>query len=244
MWTDVKKYLQDPENTPVPQVSCPICMDPIAIRGVPGQEPCPYKIVKGEQKVGAVLFCSHIVCQMCIWKHIFAQIEWAEGINNIEGPVNCPYCRYDLLYPECTSLMSLKRVPIATGEDESIVPLTRPELEAEGTPVPARCFACIRDGSALQDPDVTELGELTIEEFWEQINSSPSWLSREASHLILDVAFINDPRLGQLAKKSPDDGVDVIMRLEEIEINNDDDSDSDYLKPSAVWSVPLWREEP
>ncbi|ROV98441.1 hypothetical protein VPNG_08503 [Cytospora leucostoma] len=45
LWTTVKRYIQNPKDFPEPQVSCPICMVEIAIRGIPDQSPDPYKLL-------------------------------------------------------------------------------------------------------------------------------------------------------------------------------------------------------
>lgn len=138
LWTTVKQYLKDPAGRPVPAVSCPICMQPIAIRGIPTLEPCPWKLADGSQKVGAVLPCAHIFCQECINSHISAQNELS-----LTGSKSCPSCRADLLFIGCLHTIPSQRLPVATSEDFSMVPLTIPELRPKEHLFPEDCWECV-----------------------------------------------------------------------------------------------------
>lgn len=137
LWTTVKRYLQDPAGRPVPSVSCPICAYPIAIRGIPTQEPDPWKLADGSQKVGAVLPCAHILCGECFNGHSAAQDEL-----NPKGEKNCPICRANLLFIGCNHPIPPQRLPVATSEDYSMVPLTIPELHPHEHRFPEDCWNC------------------------------------------------------------------------------------------------------
>lgn len=137
LWTTVKCYLKDPAGNLVPSVSCPICSHPIAIRGVPGLEPDPWKLADGSQKVGVVLPCVHILCQECFNGHIAAQNELSPT-----GQKTCPCCRTDLLFIGCRHTIPPQRLPVATSEDFSMVPLTIPELCENTHLFPEDCWEC------------------------------------------------------------------------------------------------------
>lgn len=245
MWTTVKKYLQNAEDTPEPQVSCPICMVDIAIRGIPSQYPSPYKLINGDQAVGTVLPCAHIICQACIAKHI-----------QTSSHKTCPCCRADLRYSGCGHLTPSKRIPVATGENESMIPPTMPELVAAGSKFPEHCFTCQESGTrkyaeigfnfiadliydtstgsaGVSDPawhNVIDASIQVVLDHVVNISGRPDWKSTGMSDNVpLQVAFINDSRLGAAAKKSEHDGQDVIEYVQEEGIR------------TALWSVPLWR---
>lgn len=138
LWTTVKRYLENPAAHPQPLVSCVICMIPIAIRGVPILEPDPWKLADGSQKVGASLPCAHIFCQECIDEHIAAQDQLDQA-----GRKTCPCCRASLLFTNCLDTIPSQRLPVATSEDFSMVPLTMPELQPGlEHRFPEECWEC------------------------------------------------------------------------------------------------------
>lgn len=136
LWTRVKSYLENPAGRPQPLVICPICICPIAIRGIPILEPCPWKLANRSQMVGVALPCAHIICQECFKGHSAAQEEL------VPGGKSCPICRADLIFRACKHDIPPQRLPIATYEKASIVPLTSPEIQPGGFPIPENCFDC------------------------------------------------------------------------------------------------------
>lgn len=212
LWTTVKSYLENPAGRPQPMCYCPICMYPIAIRGVPILEPCPWKLADGSQKVGMVLPpCAHIFCGECINKHIAAQDEL------VPGRKTCPICRADLLF-DCLHTIPPQRVPIATNEDASLVPLTMPELQPGFEHrAPSDCFLCVAD-AAEQFVDVglrfvseavhgvgylpgegprewDDLVEASLQLMWDYLEDQraiPSWRNGSVPAGLLRVRFIED----------------------------------------------------
>ncbi|POS70864.1 hypothetical protein DHEL01_v210742 [Diaporthe helianthi] len=137
LWTTVKRYLKNPAGHPVPLVSCPVCMHPIAIRGIPTQEPDPWNLADGSQKVGVVLPCAHMLCSNCFNGHSAAQAEL-----NLDGDKNCPICRASLLFVGCLHPIPPQRLPVATSEDYSMVPLTISELHPDEHRFAEDCWDC------------------------------------------------------------------------------------------------------
>lgn len=210
LWTTVKKYLENPTRRPQPSVSCPICLYPIAIRGVPILEPCPWKLANGSQTVGAVLPCAHILCFGCYNGHIAAQEEMIP-----DGTKNCPCCRFELLYSGCFHIIPAQRVPIATYEDASMVPLTMPELQPGlEHRFPETCFECTTQAAeeyveiSLRfvseivhgvgyvfgegPPEWNDAVELSLHQVWnymEYQHSIPSWRNGHVPAGLLQVSF-------------------------------------------------------
>lgn len=150
LWTRVKSYLENPAGRPQPLVMCPICTCPIAIRGIPILEPCPWKLACRSQMVGVVLPCAHVICQECYNGHWHAQ-----EVLVPDGGRSCPICRAELLHSGCKHDIPPQRLPIATYEKASIVPLTRSEMQPSGgQPLPENCFDCAAAG-AEEDVEVS-----------------------------------------------------------------------------------------
>lgn len=137
LWTTVKNYLKDPESSQEPAVSCCICYTEIAIRGLPSQSPCPWKLSDGWQKVGVTLPCAHILCQECIKNHLRSQHESAREPT-------CPVCRMSLKHGFCGHTVAARRIPVSTTETADIVPLTLPELPHGKKSLPDDCLPCLR----------------------------------------------------------------------------------------------------
>lgn len=210
LWTTVKSYLENPAGRPQPMCSCPICMYPIAIRGVPILEPCPWNLAAGSQKVGVVLPCAHILCGECANAHIAAQDELAPGQKS------CPICRASLLFG-CLHTIPPQRLPIATSEDASIVPLTIPEMQPGLERLPEDCFACT--GEAAEEyvyvglrfvsevvhgvgylpgegpREWDNLVEASLQLMWDYLEDQraiPSWRNGSVPAGLLRVRFVED----------------------------------------------------
>lgn len=251
MWTAVKEYLENPESAAEPQVSCPVCMVEIAIRGVPGQSPCPYKLDQGEQVVGVVLACAHIICQDCIAKHLSAQAEISARHQT------CPCCRADLKFSKCRHLIPRKRIPIATYEVASKVPSTMPECAAAGQTFPEWCMKCSLSctqeyidvtydsyiaeimpaisgtGSVANDPEWQRIVQASFEavkKYFLGTRKESSWGVMTTSDMLLEVAFVNDERLGDLAERSAHGHGLIEHALHDGDVH-------------AFWSVPQWRND-
>jgi hypothetical protein len=136
MWTTVKRWLEDPAGMQEPSVECPVCQTPIAIRGVPGLEPDPWRLADGSQKVGVVLPCAHFLCKTCFNVHFATQKMFGR-----RGKSFCPCCRADLVFPECEHTIPPQRLPVATSEHFSMIPRTIPEL-AHQKLFPRKCWSC------------------------------------------------------------------------------------------------------
>ncbi|KAK7700611.1 hypothetical protein SLS64_010754 [Diaporthe eres] len=243
LWTTVKSYLENPAGRPQPMCYCPICMYPIAIRGVPVLEPDPWKLADGSQKVGGVLPCAHIICLECINGHFVAQEEL------VPGHKSCPICRANCKFG-CLHTIPPQRLPIATGEDASLVPLTMPELQpGSGHRLPADCFECT--GEAAEEyvdvglrfvsevvhgvgylpgegPQEWEnLVEASLQLMWDYLENQraiPSWRNGSVPAGLLRVSFVEDA--ADLPQLSDPHYSDAIVYSREGE---------------AFWCVPVHR---
>lgn len=248
LWTTVKKYLENPGRRPQPSVSCPVCLGPIAIRGVPILEPCPWKLANGSQAVGAVLPCAHILCLECFNGHIAAQEEMVP-----DGLKFCPCCRFELLFPGCFHVIPAQRVPIATDEDASIVPLTMPELQPGlEHRFPEDCFDCthraveeyvdislrfvseIIHGVAYLPsegpPEWDDAVESSLQQVWnymEYQRSIPSWRNGHVPAGLLQVSFAGE-------------GVDLSQGSN---ASHNCDSIVYSREGEAFWYVPVHRDD-
>lgn len=238
LWTTVKEYLKSPCENSQPSVSCPICMIPIAIRGVPQLRPCPWKLADESQKVGVVLPCSHIICQDCMSGHISAQDELIQS-----GDKWCPCCRADLLFSGCLHLIPSQRLPIATCENTSMVPLTRPEMPPND--FPEDCWECtakcttdyidvsmsfvselIHGVAQEESPEwetVVQQSQLLVRGYLDQQRIGPSWRKCSISARKLQVSFM-DEGLADLAH-------DAIVHSRE----------NSTTESGAFWFVPVHR---
>lgn len=212
LWTTVKRYLQDPAGRPVPSVSCPICAYPIAIRGVPTQEPDPWRLADGSQKVGTVLPCAHILCEECFNGHSAAQSELHR-----DGQKSCPICRAGLLFIGCLHPIPPQRLPVATGEDYSMVPLTIPELHPNEHRFAEDCWDCtshaceeyidvslrfiagnlygveyrVGEGPP-QWEDLVERHQVMMWDYLDTLRAAPNWRNGSVPTGLLGVTFAED----------------------------------------------------
>lgn len=247
LWTTVKSYLEDPAGRPQPSVSCPVCMYPIAIRGIPILEPCPWKLASGSQKFGVVLLCAHIICGECYNGYIRAQ-----NALDPHGQRRCPLCRADLKFPGCMSIVPPQRLPVATDEDSSIVPLTLPELQPGFEyRFPQECRECVElsceeyinvslrfcsemihgvgyypgEGSQEWD-DVVEASQERLWDYLARQRAMPSFRNGSVPTGLLRVSFIGEPaHIPSIAHTE----IDSILYSQEGE---------------AFWCVPVHRECP
>lgn len=245
LWTTVKEYLLSPDGRPQPSVACPICLVPVAIRGVPILEPCPWKLADGSQKVGAVLPCAHIICGECHNKYMGDQDELLPRRLR-----TCPLCRAGLQFPECVHTVPSQRMPIATGEDSSMVPLTMPELQPNCEQLfPSFCQDCTTD-IAEHDIDVSmtfisevihgvayipgegpreweKLVEATQELMWQYLQrrrATPSWRNGSVPAKLLQVRFAEEAAL-----------------LPQLSDAHQSDTIFYPVEGGPVWSVPVHR---
>lgn len=252
LWTTVKKYLKDPCQNPAPRVSCPICSIPIAIRGVPILKPCPWKIADGSQKIGVVLPCTHVICQQCMNSHISAQAELS-----VSGQRTCPYCRADLLFPGCKHLIPIQRLPVATSEDASMVPLTKPEMLLDQH-FPEECYDCtaacaknyvdvsmlfvselINNSAACvpgqaENPEwqnVVEASQRLVRDYLARQYIGPNWIKENTSSKLLEVSFA-DQGLANLVQGFQPLGHDAIVYS---------GKDENSTESQAFWFVPVHR---
>lgn len=245
-WPTVKTYLQSPGSVPEPEVSCPICYVEIAIRGLPSQTPCPWKISEGSQKVGVVLPCAHILCQDCCESHI-------DRLDYQNLPLTCPICRFEMRHEGCGHMITAKRLPLATYEKADMVPLTLVEMPAEGKEgLPTQCLPCLRS-TALQHlswslshvmqfvrpTSANAHGEWDciadnihsmVSRFVNNQKMGPNWEFMASSDVSLKVAFVDDvDTIGELPPEIRYSAWDKIVVVPE----NEDDQ--------AYWLVPCAR---
>lgn len=192
LWTTVKKFLQSPESLPEPAVSCPICYGEIAIRGLPSQAPCPWKLSGGWQKVGSALPCAHVVCQECIERHLGAQEEASREPT-------CPVCRLDLKHGYCGHAVAAKRLPLASSETADMVPLTLPELPEDRRALPEDCLPCLREAASryldVSLNHIVNLVQGTDDSTEKNVADNPLW-AHVAGHLHSVVRnFTNDSKM-------------------------------------------------
>lgn len=252
VWTTVKKFLQDPKSTPEPAVSCPICYGEIAINGLPRQSPCPYKLSEGWQKVGITLPCAHIICQDCTEKHLDAQDEMGREPT-------CPVCRFNLRHNCCEHTVASKRLPIASYETIDIIPLTLPELPAgERNLLPDNCLPCLRQGVLtyldtgleyiINEIHGTEQQSYANDSQWQNVvgrmqgivsnfvnqrKTGPHWDFFAMSDYSLQVAFVDDETVANLAPEIRYAGGDVIL--------DPRPEDAQGAMGQSYWFVPVAR---
>lgn len=248
LWTIVKQYLQDPdsENTAEPSVSCPICYCEIAIRGLPSQQPNPWKLADGRQKVGNTLPCAHIVCQDCIKQTLDAQKD--SGF----APT-CPICRLNLCHTICGHTVASKRLPLASLETVDMVPLTLPECQKG---LPKDCLPCIWTMSThMMGKNLNSIVNLvtgTMRDQEDNLQEVPDW-SQVVDRIRCEIAaFIHDymtntPRWEVL--DSSDEGLRVAF-VDDEEVTHLDPtirySSEDHILVSedtknSCWFVPISR---
>lgn len=244
-WPTVKAFLQSPESVPEPEVSCPVCYGEIALRGLPSQTPCPWKVSQGSQKVGVVLPCAHILCQDCCESHI-------DRLDHQNLPLTCPICRFEMLHDGCGHMITAKRLPIATYEKADMVPLTLVEMPKGQSGLPAQCLPCLRatalqqlswslshvmqfvrptSGEAHREWDfIADNVHSMVSSFVDKQKMGPHWEFMASSDVSLKVAFVDDVHtVGELLPAIRYSAWDQIVVVPE----NEDDQ--------AYWLVPCAR---
>ncbi|KAG8157753.1 hypothetical protein KVR01_012415 [Diaporthe batatas] len=249
LWTTVKRYLRDPAGRPAPSVSCPICAYPIAIRGIPTQEPDPWELADGSQKVGVVLPCAHCLCQECFNGHSAAQDEL-----NRDKDKTCPICRASLLFIGCLHPIPPQRLPVTTGEDYSMVPLTIPELHPHEHRFAEDCWDCTTDSceeyidismrftagnlygveypvgeGPLQWQEHVERHQVLMWDYLSSLRSMPNWRNGSVPTGLLGVTFAEDS--------------DVPVHILDGFVSFDDDAIVHSPTGREFWWIPVHRSQ-
>lgn len=247
LWTTVKMFLENPQSVPEPEVSCPVCYIEIAIRGLPSQSPCPWKISGGSQRVGVALPCAHILCQECSQGHF-------DRLNYANLPPACPVCRFSVQHDVCRHVIVPKRLPIASYEDAAMVPLTVTELPEDDKVLPGQCLPCLQSTvvkqmrTGLDHIAQTVRPSVAADSQWNQVAThmhsvmedfvhdqkmGPHWEFMASSDASLHVAFIDDVQtVGVLPPEVRYTRGDKIVCLPSSGAGDDD---------QAYWLVPCAR---
>lgn len=246
LWTTVKTYLEDPAGRPQPMCYCPICLCPIAIRGVPILEPCPWKLANGSQKVGVALPCAHIICMGCANGHIAAQEELVPT-----GQKSCPICRAGLHFG-CLHTVPPQRLPIATSEDASLVPLTMPELQPGFEHrFPADCWECTTEAAEEYiDVSLRFVSEMVHGVGYLPGEGPPEWEDAVEASLQLMWTYLENQRAipswrngsvpaGLLGVRFADNAADLLQ----VSDNPYNDAIVYSREGEAFWYVPVHRDD-
>lgn len=171
-WPTIRASLVDgTSDSSKLEVECPVCYSEIALKRV--NNPNVHKLISGEQVVGNVLFCGHIMCQGCLKGHIKATQASAPDMA-----IPCPVCKEKTLdYPvaSCKHVVGGRRLPIFNHEDHSKIPQTANEGGVVSY-LPECCLLCLYD---IQYPEAFrnhQLEELNSE--FARIASSPAGMQR------------------------------------------------------------------
>ena len=199
-WPALVSYLADPHAHAgaTPKVNCAICREgPLKVAGISTDEGDLRD--PPEKEHALVLPCGHILGARCMrsWKCAHERVN-AEEMRP-DRPLQCPLCKFDLVFPVCRHAVPGVPAPVdPSGDDFGQVPETVPE----GGFVPNECHYCARI-SYIKERELHHLQLMimrgmpidVVEESLDEIDYLRSRFSDDYDQLCSRIPSWADPRM-------------------------------------------------